>query len=553
MSDGKDQNRGPKKARRRRMPTKTELIQLQKLYRTDAKIGERLGGVPAYLVAYWRRKKGVPKHSQPKFSEKEIRNLWERFGDDDRCGLELGISKAAFYNWRRRYGIREKPAFLKLEQLELNFPGMKTSAHAAPLWNKQTVAQKILARTGGKGKVEIGQEVTVEPDLVILRRQVDKLLGRLLTTADEYVFNSSKILLNYPSWVTAGHDNPADLHRRLREFAGRQRLKNIFDFTHGALHQVSLENGHVLPGDLNLGSDERICALGCMAGIGAAIDQDLMAGLLTSGSVAIRVPESIRIDVSGRRARGVYTKDIGLSIIKRLAQADIAGRAIEFYGSAISQMGISERFTLCGLAGVAGAWSATCQFDSTTRRYLMQRAPDNLEPVVTDKNAVYENLYQVNVEQLQPQIAGPNGLDTIRPVGEVENLPVQLIVIGTAANGRFDDLRIAAEILKGRQISPECRVFVLPASRTVYLEALKKGLIRMLSEAGAQILPPGHCARDGYPIVQLGEGQRALSTANHAAPGCLGSELGEVYLCSPATAAASAMHASITDSTRYGR
>jgi homoaconitase/3-isopropylmalate dehydratase large subunit len=554
MSDDKNQEeKAGKKSRRRRMPTKAELVQLQKLYRTDEKIGERLGGVPAYLVAYWRRKKGVPKHSQPKFSEKEIRDLWERFGDDDRCGLELGISKAAFYNWRRRYGIREKPAFLKLEQLELNFPGMKTPPHAASLRNKQTIVQKIMARAGGKGKVEVDQEVTVEPDLVILRRNVGKLLGHLLTTADEYVFNSSKILLNYPSWVTADHETPTELHRRLREFAGRQRLKNIFDFTDGALHQAAIENGHVLPGGLILGSDERTCALGCMAGMGAAIDQDRMATLLTSGSAAIKVPESVRIDVSGRRARGVYAKDIALSIIKRLAEGDVTGRSIEFYGSAISQMSISERFTLCGLAGVAGAYSATCQFDSTTRRYLMQRAPDNLEPVVTDKNAVYENLFQVNVEQLQPQVAGPNGLDTIRPVGEVENLPVQLIIIGTAANGRFDDLRVAAEILKGQQISPECRVFVLPASRSVYLEALKKGLIRMLSEAGAQILPPGHCARDGYPIIQLGDGQRALSTANHAASGCLGSEKGEVYLCSPATAAASALHAAVTDSTRYGR
>lgn len=553
MSDEKDQKDGRKKSRRRRIPTKAELIQLQKLYRTDEKIGERLGGVPAYLVAYWRRKKGVPKHSQPKFSEKEIRDLWERFGDDDRCGLELGISKAAFYNWRRRYGIKEKPAFLKLEQLELNFPGMKTSAHAASLLNKQTVAQKILARTGGKARVEVGQVVMVEPDLVILRRQVDKLLGRLLTTADEYVFNSGKILLSYPSWATCDHESPTELHRRLREFAGRQRLKNAFDFTAGALHQMAVENGHALPGDLAVGSDERTCALGCMAGLGTAIARDCMAALLTSGSVEVKVPESIRIDVSGRRARGVYAKDIALSIIKRMANDDVRGRAIEFYGSAISQMSISERFTLCGLAGVAGAFSATCQFDSTTRRYLMQRAPDNLEPVVTDKNAVYENLYQVNVEQLQPQIAGPNGLDTIRPIDEVANLPVQLIIIGTAANGRFDDLRIAAEILKGRQISPECRVFVLPASRTTYLEALKKGLIRMLSEAGAQILPPGHCARDGYPIIQLGEGQRALSTANHAAPGCLGPESGEVYLCSPATAAASALHAAVTDSTRYGR
>ncbi|HPC11966.1 MAG TPA: hypothetical protein PK112_07700, partial [candidate division Zixibacteria bacterium] len=154
-------------ARRRKIPTKGELLQLQKLYKTDEKIGERLGGVPAYLVAYWRRKKNVAKHSVPKFSEAEVRNLWERFGDDDRCGLELGISKAAFYNWRRRYGIREKPPFLKLEQLELNLPGLKQRGHAVSLLGKQSAAQKIIAMAAEREKVEVGELVVVQPDVTI--------------------------------------------------------------------------------------------------------------------------------------------------------------------------------------------------------------------------------------------------------------------------------------------------------------------------------------------------------------------------------------------------
>src|SRR5512138_3425388 len=129
--------------RRRKAPTKTELMQLQKLYKTDEKIGERLGGVPAYLVAYWRRKKNIAKYSLPKFSEQEVRNLWERYGDDEKSGLELGISKAAFYNWRRRYSIKDKPACLKLEQLEIVFPGTKENGHASQLYGGRTMAQKV--------------------------------------------------------------------------------------------------------------------------------------------------------------------------------------------------------------------------------------------------------------------------------------------------------------------------------------------------------------------------------------------------------------------------
>ena len=153
--------------KKRSIPTKAELLRLQKLYKTDERIGERLGGVPAYLVAYWRRKKNIPKYSLPKFSEAEIRNLWERYGDDEKAGLELGISKAAFYNWRRRYGFREKPAFLKLEQLELNFPGMVVTSHTNSLYGKRSMVQKIAARLTDAGSVEIGQEVEVEPDLTV--------------------------------------------------------------------------------------------------------------------------------------------------------------------------------------------------------------------------------------------------------------------------------------------------------------------------------------------------------------------------------------------------
>ena len=178
------------------MPTKTELLQLQKLYKTDEKIGERLGGVPAYLVAYWRRKKNIPKYSLPKFSETEVRNLWERYGDDEKCGLELGISKAAFYNWRRRYGIKEKPAFLKLEQLEFNFPGSRISMHSAPLYGKQTIAQKIFARAGELEKVEVGEEVELEPGMTLIDGDILKAIETFREAGVEYVWNPSRVVLS---------------------------------------------------------------------------------------------------------------------------------------------------------------------------------------------------------------------------------------------------------------------------------------------------------------------------------------------------------------------
>ena len=537
--------------RRRNIPTKAELIQLQKLYKTDEKIGERLGGVPAYLVAYWRRKKHVPRHSMPKFSEKEVKSLWERFGDDDRCGLELGISKAAFYNWRRRYGIREKPAFLKLEQLELNLPGLKQPSPSASLWGKQTVAQKILARTGGQEKVEAGQTIEVEPDLAIAGDGVGGIIEQFSGHGGKYVFDPGKIIINLVHPL--GADGTPSARAYIREFAGRQRMRNCYDYPEGSCHQVVMEQGHMLPGHLVVGTMPDVAAVGCLAGFGSPISADAMAGLWATGKVPLEVPATIRIDIGGRKSRGVYARDIVLSVIKRLTTEECAGKAIEFYGSSISQMSVSERFTVCNLSMTIGARVAVCPFDAATRRYLTGRVTDPVAPVLADKDAVYDDIYQINIDHLTPQVACPDGPANIKAVSEVESLPVNVIVLGTCANGRFDDLRVAAEILRGNKVHPDCRMLVQPASRITYLEALRKGLIRILAEAGAVILPPGYGNCSGPSWVQLGAGERALTTGNDNAPGCLGAEEAEVYLCSPATAAASAINAAITDPTRYGR
>ena len=227
--------------KRKKIPTKSELLQLQKLYKTDERIGERLGGVPAYLVAYWRRKKNIPKYSLPKFSEKEIRNLWERYGDDEKSGLELGISKAAFYNWRRRYGIREKPAFLKLEQLELNFPGSQQPAHVSSLYGKRSVVQKILAGLADVDKVEAGEEVEVEPDLVISPGGAGTVVERFKKKSSEFVWNPNKIVLTLDYLRTQNGKTPASAHKMIREFARRQGIKSFYDLREGTGHQLVIE------------------------------------------------------------------------------------------------------------------------------------------------------------------------------------------------------------------------------------------------------------------------------------------------------------------------
>ena len=533
-----------------KIPTKSELVQLQKLYKTDEKIGERLGGVPAYLVAYWRRKKNVPRHSVPKFSDSEVRSLWERFGDDDRCGLELGISKAAFYNWRRRYGIREKPAFLKLEQLELDFPGLSTTSKSASLWGKQTLSQKILSGLTKHNSVDAGETVDIEPHLLVCDQSADQVIEKFDELPGELMFNSARIIMVLSNINSNGNRSIAELNRMVRQFAERHRIHSCLEQTLGCCHQIMVEQGIALPGMFCLGATNNLSALGAISSLGWQVDLDALAGILAGKPVSLTVPHALRVDITGRRSRGVYAGDVALSIVHRLAEEESGGKVIEYYGPAVSQMTISERFTLCAMASTMGAVSAICPFDSATRRYLTGRTQPVLNPQMADKNAVYEQHYQVNIEQLPPQIAPLGKPGEIKAVSEIETLPVNRIIIGSAINGRFDDLRIAADVLKGKKIKPECSVLIYPASRTTFLEALKKGLIRVLAEAGAVIMPPGCECLDLPDWAMLTEGDRCLTTGLAE---CVNNTDGkaEVFQCSPATAAASALNAAITDPSRY--
>ena len=538
---------------RRKIPTKSELVQLQKLYKTDEKIGERLGGVPAYLVAYWRRKKNVARHSVPKFSESEVRNLWERFGDDDRCGLELGISKAAFYNWRRRYSIREKPAFLKLEQLELNLPGMSAKQQSPSLYGEQTVAQKILAMASGEENVTTGELIMVEPDLITSHQDTAVIIEHFKEVGVEYVRDPSRIAITLSQCSEIENKTSATNHKMIREFVRKQSIRSFYDLTNGTCHQSIIEHGHILPGQLVLGTNKYASAYGALAAFATDITPAEAATIWAGGKIWLKVPETIRIDINGRRPRGITVRDIALSVLSQLGLESAEYQAIEFYGTAISHLQMSERIAFCNIAIELGAKAVICPFEATTRRYLNSRTGSLYQPIIADKDAIYRQAFQFNIEKLLPQIVGPGRSGPTRPVSELDNLSVQQIIIGQCASGRFDDLRVVADILKGKKVHADCRLTVVPASQTVYLEALKKGLVRAMLEAGAEVVnPSGHSWY--VPTEQLlGEGERCLSTGNYSFFDRFDRDDIEIYLCSTATAAASALNGRITDPTPYVR
>jgi 3-isopropylmalate/(R)-2-methylmalate dehydratase large subunit len=539
-------------ARKKKIPTKTELQQLQKLYKTDEKIGERLGGVPSYLIAYWRRKKGIPKYSLPKFSENEVRNLWERFGDDEKAGLELGISKAAFYNWRRRYGIKEKPAFLKLEQLELDFPGSRSSQYVNHLYGKRTIAQKIFASAALEQRVEVGDEIEAEPHLVTVNDCQGEVLQKFKENGPEFVFNPNRLTVQLGNCGLEGSRSAAT-HAEYREFVRRQGIKSFFDLREGVCHQVILERGLVLPGYLVVGTTGLTVACGSLGALACVISTEQMAELWSSGKCRMTVPETIRINITGRRHHGVFAKDIVLWISRELEKNKAKGKVIEYGGSVVTQMSISERYTLASMSVDMGAFAAICSYDATTRRYLNGRSLTSYKPVLPDRDADYSEMYQISIDQLRPQVRFPGSVFSIKSVIEAEGTQVNQVVIGTCTSGRFDDLRVAAEILKGKQVHPDCRVFIFPGSRSVYLEALKKGLVRVFVEAGAMVMSPG-CEPFGSPATgQLGPGEKCLATTSLTLNERLGAGEHEVFLCSPATAAASALSGTLVEPSRFLR
>ena len=534
----------------RRIPTKGELSRLQKLYRTDKKIAEALGnGVTEHLIGYWRRKKGIPRHSFPKFSEKDIQEVWDRFGDDFHAGMELGISKAAFYNWRRQYKITKKPEALKLEQLSLELHTPDETHHKMSGSAHRTIVQKILAARSGRDSLEVGEKVEVEPDLVMAPGDGGEVIHRFQETGTTYVWNPNRIVISLDGPAKTEGRAVSGAHKSIRDFVRRQQIRNFFEFGEGHLQQIVIEKGLILPGQLGLGCPHGSAALGSVGALVFPAEIPDMSDLWVTGKAVLTAPASIRVFITGRMPRGVFVRDVIHYVVKSLISTGAAeGRIIEFYGAAVEHMSISERITLCQIAPAAKATAVMCAFDATARRYVNPRARKSFTPAVADRNAVYAAEYTFEVNKMKPTALGPKRVDDVTPIEELEGGAIQQVYIGGMANGRFDDLKIAADILKGKRVNPDVRVFVHPVSRAVYMETLKKGLLRVFIEAGAVILNPGGLGDGGVPHAAPEE--RCLTTRFETT---FDNTDGDVYQVSPATAAASALTGQITNPAGYVR
>jgi len=414
----------------------------------------------------------------------------------------------------------------------------------------KTLSEKILGKKAGK-EVSAGEVVTVAPDYCLSHDNSAAIIGEFKKLGVARVKAPGKLVIILDHIVPAADEKYAQNHKTIREFVAAQGLPNFFDIQHGVCHQVLSEASFALPGKLIVGSDSHTTTYGAFGAFAAGIGRTEAASIWATDEIWLRVPETLRVEFSGKFPVGVSAKDVILKVIGDNGADRANYEAIEFTGAAAGEFSLASRLVLANMAAEMGAKNGYFEPDEKTLEWVKARARADYEVVRSDRDAKYEAVLKYDLSAIEPQIACPHTVDNVKPVREVEGKPFHQALIGTCTNGRLEDLEVAARILKGRKIHPRVRALVLPASREVYVEAMRKGLLEVLSEAGCVILNPGCGPCLGAHEGLLAAGEAVVSTSNRNFRGRMGNRDSEIYLASPATAAASAIEGQITDPRKH--
>lgn len=426
-----------------------------------------------------------------------------------------------------------------------------------------TMAQKILARASGLPSVAVGDVVEPAVDLAMSHENTALIINQFLevykgTSLAPRVWDPSRIAVIFDHRVPAESAKTATNQKKVREFVARQGITKFHDVRGdegGICHQILPEMGYVRPGFVVAGTDSHTTSHGAMGAFAFGIGATESASVWALGRVLnVEVPATIKVVARGRFDRFVAPKDLILHLVGALSAEGANYKVIEYHGDAIERMSISGRLTLANMSVEAGATSGIVPADAETERYLQQEAgvTDPIPLVRPDADAVYDRVIDVDVARLAPQIACPHTVDNVRPVADVAGTKVHQIVIGSCTNGRLDDLEVAAGLLRGRRVAAGVRMLVFPASWRIYKDAMRRGYLEDLLDAGAVVMNPGCGCCLGIHQGALGDGETALSTTNRNFKGRMGNPASDVYLCSPAVAAASALTGVITDPRQEG-
>ena len=419
-----------------------------------------------------------------------------------------------------------------------------------------TYVQKLLARACGRPHVEVGEVVEPPVSLAMSHENGALVINQFNevfqgTGLDAKIWDPKRIAIIFDHRVPAESSKTATNQKKIREFVAKQGIKKFHDVRAdegGICHQILPENGYVRPGYVVVGTDSHTTSHGALGSFAFGIGATEMASVWTLGRILnVEVPGTIRVEVSGEFRPSVGPKDLILHIIGMISAEGANFKVLEFHGETIRKMSTSGRLVICNMAVEAGATSGIVPPDAETARYLKQvGVKEKLDIFGPDEDAVYEQVIEIDVSSLESQIACPHTVDNIKGISEVKGTVVHQIVIGSCTNGRLDDLAAAAAIVKGKKVARSTRMLVFPASWKIYKDAMAAGIIQTLVEAGAVVCNPGCGPCLGIHQGALGDGEVALATTNRNFKGRMGNPKGEVYLCSPAVAAASALTGVIT-------
>lgn len=421
-----------------------------------------------------------------------------------------------------------------------------------------TIVQKVLARAAGRPSVAVGDVIEPRVDLAMSHENAALVINQFHeiyrgTDLEPRLWDPDRIAIIFDHRVPAESSKTATNQKKIRDFVGKHGVARFHDLRGdegGICHQILPESGYVLPGSVVVGTDSHTTSHGALGAFAFGVGATEMAAVWALGRVLnVEVPDTIKVVVRGTLPRTVLPKDLILHLIGRISAEGANFKVIEFHGDTVDRMTTSGRLTLCNMSVEAGATSGIVPADAETVRYLREEAgvSGDLDLVVPDTDASYSETIEIRADALAPQLACPHTVDHVKPVVDVAGRKVDQIVIGSCTNGRLDDLEVAAGIVKGKRLARHVRMLVFPASWRIYKEAMRRGYLSELIDAGAVVMNPGCGCCLGVHQGALGDGEVALSTTNRNFKGRMGNPNSEVYLCSPAVAAASALTGVITD------
>ena len=403
-----------------------------------------------------------------------------------------------------------------------------------------TITEKLLANAAHLAEASPGEYLVADVDYVMAHDSTGPLAFQGVAEIGKGVFDKDRVIIVFDHFYPAPSVDAARLQQVSRRFVKSESISNFR--CDGICHQLLVED-YVSPGDIVIGADSHTCTQGALGAFSTGLGSTDAAGAMATGKCWFRVPESIKIEISGSPEKGVYAKDMILNIIGEVGSDGALYKAVEFRGDYVRETSVPSRITLCNMAVEMGAKNGVIEADDKTMRYLGREG----KTFRSDRDAFYTEEMEFEVDRIEPQVACPSEVDNVVPVTEVDGMEIDQAYIGTCTNGRLEDLRVTVDILRGNRIHPDVRLVVIPASTRIYLKAFNRGYIQDILRAGGVVPNPGCGPCIGRWGGVLADGETCITTQNRNFSGRMGHPSSKIYLASPATVAASAIAGKIVD------